>query len=101
MAATHAQLAQLSADPAFIARVRVGMAKIALAVYSEAANTPGHAARAAYARLVLNGPDAFAPRFALAVANQLGSSTFANESGIADAAIENGCSAAWNAMAGA
>jgi hypothetical protein len=53
--ATFDQLNVIAADSGFQQRVRLAMVTAAIAVYNEAANTPGHATRSAYAVKVING----------------------------------------------
>lgn len=79
----------------FIQKVQEAIAETALAVYSEPANTAGHAVRAAFASRVLNSLSSAVPAFAQALAAQGLDNTST------DAQISNGVSAAWNAICGA
>jgi len=82
-------------DPTFVAKVKASAANAAIAIASEADNTPGHEQRVDYGTLFLRTPEAEAPKLALGVAGQI-----ANPLAASDSAINNAVSAIWNAYAG-
>lgn len=84
-----------SQDTSFRQRVQMAMIKTAVDVQGESSGTANHTNRSTYATSVLNNPEAFVGRFALAVSEGgtvTGSST--------DTDIINQVSAIWDAMAG-
>ena len=97
-----------ASDLTFQKRVSEAVAEAAVSIYFELTTTPGHAARAAYATIILNDPPLAlvfngqpiqsAKRtyaFALALATQGLDATST------DAQIATGMGAVWNALAGA
>lgn len=103
--ATFDQLVTISADQGFRGRIFLAMTTAAVAVYNEASNTPGHAARAAYAVRILNS-NSMPYSIILAV---LGNPTISAEANptqspdfsIPDADIQFQVNSMWNALAGA
>lgn len=87
---------QIATDPDFIRTVQMAAARIALDVVSEAANTPNHANRSAYATKVLNSPSAYAPVLAQGVCAAEPTMRAQTQ----DQAIYNALSAVWDAFAG-
>jgi len=83
-------------DDSFRRKVEVAMCAAAIAIQGEAPATANHANRAAYAKLVLNAPDIYAPLFSLAACAF--DSTLTTVS--ADAAIQTAVNSVWNALAG-
>lgn len=62
---TAASQQALATDPRFLLRVRNALASIAFQVLSEDIATPGHQARAQYARLVLSNVPVYAAQLAI------------------------------------
>lgn len=85
-----------SQDPTFQKRVAVALQKTAIAVFNEAPSVQNHADRARFANAVLTNPTGYAERHAIAIVAD-GTVT----QGSTDIAIENRCSALWDAWAGA
>jgi hypothetical protein len=94
MTATFPAQGNMVTDPAFLAKVQAGAVTTAIAIYNEAANTTGHAARVAYAELVLHNPAGYAAQLAPGVASQVPGTT------PSDTDISTALSAIWNAYAG-
>lgn len=80
-------------DPTFQLRVSEAVTEAAVAIYSEAANTPGHVARIVFANDVLLNPDKYTLDFALALVGQ------SLDTGSTDTAISTGVASVWNALA--
>lgn len=81
-------------DPVFVGLVQQAIITAAIAISSEARNTPDDANRIALAKSVLNSPAGFAPAFAQGVASQ------GIDKNSGDAAINTAVAAIWNAYAG-
>lgn len=75
--------------------MRVAIVDVALAVQQEAPTTEYHAERGAYARNVLNDPDAYVRRLVYGVA--LDSAVQAAGTNATDAQLRAAVSAIWNA----
>jgi len=86
----------IARDEGFIERVMVAACAVAIQIQSEPPATANHANRAAYAKLVLNDPQHYAPLFSLAICANDATLTSASP----DSAIQTGISAVWNALAG-
>ena len=92
--------------PMFVQRVQLQLCITALVVYSEPANTPGHAVRAARSTAVLNNISQYVASYVQTVVAQLdlSATNIVNNNtdlDTTDAAIATAIKAKWNALAGA
>lgn len=83
-------------DARFIQRVTSALAKAAVSIYNEDAQTVGHAQRVILAKAVLESPEAFAKKFAYALTVQ---SSIADAVEIRDIDIDDAIGAVWNVFA--
>jgi hypothetical protein len=83
--------------PTFVMQVTTAIVNAAIAISSEAPATANHVNRVAYAKLVLNDPNSYAPRFALGVAANLALDVITT---VTDTQVSNNISALWNGFAG-
>lgn len=105
MAASYADLGQISRSDEFQRRVSIAMNNAAAAVYSEAGTVTGHAARAAFGSKVASGSYNL-QACCLAVLSQ---ATIMNEASllttpgnaIPDTDLQNAVNSLWNLFAGA
>jgi hypothetical protein len=84
-----------SQDTTFRQKVQMAMVKTAVDVQGESTGTANHTNRSTYAAQVLNSPEAYIGRFALAAAEGGAVTTTSSDSNII-----NQVSAIWDAMAG-
>lgn len=92
---TYAEIWARSVDQAFIAQVKVGIVKAAIAISAEAAETTNHTNRVTFARSVLLNPQGYAENMSLGVATD--DTVQVTPS---DANIYNAIAGQWNAYAG-
>ncbi len=94
-------------DPTFSARIMIGYFKVGAAVATEAANTPNHANRLAYSKLLFKGSDN--PRLIAAhviasqstIASQIDAAPLSLGSNISDNDLNAACVASYDARANA
>lgn len=92
---TYAEIWAKSVDQSFVAQVKIGIVKAAIAISAEAAETTNHTNRVNFARSVLLNPQGYAENMSLGVATD--DTVQVTPS---DVNIYNAISGQWNAYAG-